>query len=66
MKVGDLVARFDKQYNIFDNNEKDIGIICYAGSDKKGHYISVYYAATDQWRWHTKGELKILQKGNIS
>ena len=63
MKVGDLVKLRNKQYSIFENKkENDIGLVCYTGSDRKGHYISVYYASLEVWRWHTVNELKIIQR----
>ena len=67
MRVGDLVELVNKQYNIFEDvRTRDIGIVCFTGSDRKGHYISVYYATPDLWRWHTENELRLLQRVNIS
>ena len=66
MKVGDLVELVVKQYDIFDTKKnREIGIVCYTGSDRKGHWISVYYATSDSWRWHKGNELEILQRADI-
>ena len=65
MKAGDLVEFINKQYDIFEfEKRRNIGIVCRIGSDKKGHYISVYYANEDVWRWHKEDELRILQRVN--
>ena len=63
MKAGDLVEFIYKQYVIFEFvKRRNIGLVCRVGSDKKGHYISVYYANEGVWRWHMENELRVLQR----